>query len=352
MTGATDPDDPGCTGPYNGSDTAQEACFGPLSQPEATYGGIGSLVPALSADGNRVLFLTSAPARDVTQGITLDLFVTDMRAGLTRKASTVELTREGTSRDPVASSPIESATLSADGRFAALVTQRTRFLAPSPPLISSVRTTPGFAELYLLDLQAGTLERVVRGRDGADADGNVLGTPSLSDDGTRVAYLSAAANLFFGDANGRTDAFVSDWLPVAPPADETAEPPSDPVESLPPPPAAVTVRKLGVTVRKSGVREVRLEVRAPAAGKVTVRIRGRVPDADGRPRGTSKLLGSATRTVRKASRVVITIKLAKRYRSALRRAGSITGQAAVEFKPKKGDARSRTLSVKFREKRA
>jgi hypothetical protein len=192
----------------------------------------------------------------------------------------------------------------------------------------------------------------VRGRAGEDADGNVLGAASLSDDGTRVAYLSASDNLFFGDANGRTDAFVSDWLPVAPPADETAEPPADPVESLPPPPAVVTVRKLGVTVRRSGVREVRLEVQAPAAGKVTVRVRGRVPDADGRPRGSSKVLGSADKTVRKASRVVVTVKLAKRYRSALRRAGSITGQAAVDFKPRKGDGRSRTLSVKFREKRA
>ena len=66
----------------------------------------------------------------------------------------------------------------------------------------------------------------------------------------------------------------------------------------------------------------------------------------------SKLLGSANKTVRKTSRAVITIKLAKRYRSALRRAGSITAQAAVEFNPRKGDARSRTLSVKFREKRA
>ena len=58
----------------------------------------------------------------------------------------------------------------------------------------------------------------MRATDGGEADGNVLGTPSLSDDGTRVAYLSAASNLFFGDANGRTDASVSDWLPVAPPA--------------------------------------------------------------------------------------------------------------------------------------
>ncbi len=92
--------------------------------------------------------------------------------------------------------------------------------------------------------------------------------------------------------------------------------------------------RLTVSVRRAGAQAVRLEVRAHAAGRLTVRVRGRVPDADGRPRGSAKLLGSLNRTVKKAGRVTVTVKLAKRYRGALRRAGSIAGQASVELVPK------------------
>ena len=352
ITGAADVDDPACSGPFTPNETAEGPCYGPLTQPESGVGGIAEAIPSLSADGTRVLFVTAVSPRPLTQGLTLDLFLTDMRAGVSRKAGTLELTREGTSRDPVASSPVERATLSADGRFAAIVTQRTRFLAPSPPLTSSVRTTAGFSELYLLDLAGTSIERVVRGRDGADADGNVVGTPSLSDDGTRVAFLSAATNLFHGDANGRTDAFVADRLAAAPPVAEPAEPPLEPVEALPPEPEPPRVPRLAVSVRRAGAQAVRLEVRAHAAGRLTVRVRGRVPDADGRPRGSAKLLGSLNRTVKKAGRVTVTVKLAKRYRGALRRAGSIAAQASVELVPKRGDRRSRTLTVRFRAKRS
>jgi hypothetical protein len=114
----------------------------------------------------------------------------------------------------------------------------------------------------------------------------------------------------------------------------------------------VPVKRLPVTVRKAPIREVRIEVRAPSAGKLTVRVRGRVPDSDGRPRGSSKLLGSANQTVKKAGKIVVTIKLAKKYRTALKRAGSISAQAAVQLTPKAGKASSRTVTVRFREKRS
>ena len=91
-----------------------------------------------------------------------------------------------------------------------------------------------------------------------------------------------------------------------------------------------------MTVRKAGVREVRLEVRAPAGGKLAVRVRGRVPDADGRPRGSSKLLASVNQTLKKAGKVVVTVKLAKKYRPTLKRAGAIAATAAVELTPKTG----------------
>jgi hypothetical protein len=351
ITGASDPDDPACTDGFNGSPTAQGPCFGPLSQPEAAIGGIGSTVPALSADGTHVLFLTGAPPRPLTQGIALDLFETDMSDGRSRKAGTIELTREGTSRDPVAGAPIESATLSADGRFAAIVTQRTRFLLPALHLTSDVRTTQGINDLYLVNLHAGTIERATRGFRGEDSDGNVLGTPSLSDDGTRVAFLSGATNLFFGDANGRTDAFVADWQAVAPPVSDPEEPP-EAAEPLPAPTPAPPSRKLAVSVRRAPAGQVKLEVKATVAGKLAVEVRGRLPDADGRPRGSAKLLGSAKRTVRKPASVVVTVKLARKYRSRLRKAGTIAASASVVLTPKTGAARTRSITVRFRDKRA
>ena len=89
-------------------------------------------------------------------------------------------------------------------------------------------------------------------------------------------------------------------------------------------------------MRKAPGGKVRLQVRAPRKGKFAVAIRGRVPDSDGRLRGPARLLGSASKTVKKAGTVTLEVKLAKRYVSVARREKKLDGRATVIFKPVSG----------------
>lgn len=87
-------------------------------------------------------------------------------------------------------------------------------------------------------------------------------------------------------------------------------------------------------------------------GKLRVEVRGRVPDADGRPRGTAKLLASKSVTVKKPGTVRVDLTLTKRYRSALRKAGKIQARATAALTPASGgSAYERALTVKFTAKR-
>ena len=124
------------------------------------------------------------------------------------------------------------------------------------------------------------------------------------------------------------------------------EPPLEPAAEPFDPPPAVAAR-LRVTVRKAPAGRVRLQVRAPRRGKFAVAVRGRVPDADGRLRGTAKLLGSTRKTVRKAGAVTLEVKLAKRYTAVARREKRLDGRATVTFTPDSGAPLTGATSVRF-----
>src|SRR5262249_46456423 len=96
ITGETDPDDPACAGTYQPSFDALGPCYGPLAYPEQGFGSITGAPPALSSDGRRVAFLVASPPRGISTGAIPDLWIADMRQGVTRKAGSSELTREGT----------------------------------------------------------------------------------------------------------------------------------------------------------------------------------------------------------------------------------------------------------------
>ena len=73
---------------------------------------------------------------------------------------------------------------------------------------------PNARELYVVDLQERTFERVTQSSaNGGDTDGAVLDGATISADGNRVAFVSFAGNLFRGDANQRPDAFVATRQP-------------------------------------------------------------------------------------------------------------------------------------------
>jgi len=347
ITGLADPDDPGCSPDAQVSfdQGASGPCFGPLTEQEANRANIGAQLPALSADGRRVAFLTGAgPRPNSTTAPGLDLFVTDMSPGLSRKASTTELTREGTVGDAATGAPIESLAMSSDGRRLALTSTRTSFALPALRTIGTGRTAPGPRELYVVDLPARTIERATRGYGGDDIDADVANGVTLSSDGSRVAFTSLAGNLFFGDGNQRADAFVA--TRQAEPAEAGGGP------ALAAPPDTVLVDSddappsLPVRARTRRDGSVELMVRVPAAGGLRATARARV----GRPR-RSRALATVGGRARMGGRVRLLLRPVRRYRPELNRRRRLVARASVSFVAARGARRiTGSARVTFRRK--
>jgi hypothetical protein len=344
ITGPADLDDPDC--PAGGSvttdPTATGPCYGPLTGPERTGADITNQLPALSADGLTVAFVTGAGPRPVnTTGLGHDVWVTSMAPNQSRKEASRELSREGPLGDVNLSSPIESIVLSADGRHLALTTTRTAFALPVLSLIGARRQVAGRRELYVADLATGTIELVTRSSSGGDANGDVANGVSISADGSRLAFISSASNLFFGDANERADAFTVARQPEPQPA-----PPGGPgtgggsgagdaiLEDL----GGDDVRRLAVGARSLRRGVVRLRVRAPAAGSITASARARVGAGRGR-RGAQRTVARATRFTPKAGLITLRLRLVRRYRGELRRRDRIAARVRVTFFPSRGGRR-------------
>lgn len=351
ITGIADLDDSSCSASATIVDnpSATGPCYGPLAQVEAYVGGIVSQVPAISHDGWRIAFLTNATPRAQPQtGFGGDLYVTDMSPGISRKAGTVELTREALGSIG-ANEPLEGVAISGDGRWVAVTTFRRTFSLPALRATGPARGDGSARELYVVDLASRTIERVLRARGGGDSDGSVGVLPSLDGSGRRATFLSAASNLFFGDANGRFDAFTADRLD-APPAEPEPPAPSEPpvsggdaADDSP-----LEVRSIVAGARKAKPGRVRLRVVAPAAGSLQIAVRGRLPGAGGRPAGKARLLAAAEKERKRRGTVTVEMKLKSAFRSKLRSAGKITAQATVEFSASSGDLYRRIVTVQFR----
>jgi hypothetical protein len=338
ITGLADPDDPGCPpeATTNFDQTSIGPCYGPLTDQESNRAGIVAQLPALSGDGYTVAFLTGAGPRPLPfTGSGLDLYVTDMRPGLTRKASTVELTRDTVGSDPTTSPPVDSLAISSGGRYLALTTARTRFALPALQLLGEPRSVAGVRELYVVDLQARTLERVSHSYSGGDIAADVQNGVTISSDGARVAFTSFAGDLFFGDANQSTDAFIVTRRP-------------DPSGGS----AATGVGGRGVsTIETSrGGPQIGIRVRPKDGGVIVLTVS--VPDAGGvkavgearagdprKPRTLATVSGRARGTGR--ADVRLTLRPVRRYRPELRRRGEIRGRVLVTYLASRGGRRAK-----------
>ena len=346
ITGVADPDDPACPpGSFSNFDQFSTGpCYGPLTDQEANRTSISGQLPALSGDGNKVAFLTGAGPRPLgATGPGLDLFVTRMDAGLSRKAATVELTRDTVGTDAATASPLGSIAMSTDGRYLALTTVRTNFVLPALSLLGEPRPVPGPRELYVADLAAGTVERATRSYAEGDIGADVLNGPTLSADGSRVAFASFASNLFFGDANQTTDAFVVERTPGDPPGPPPARSGGggeSSIEERRGPSIRVRVKE-----RPGGI--VQLTVSVPEAGGVKAVAKA----AAGRPRRQRTLATSSGRARGTArSEVKLLLKPVERYRPELRRRGVIAGRAIVTYVAARGGRRaSATRTIAFRQ---
>ena len=90
--------------------------------------------------------------------------------------------------------------LTPDGRFCV-------FTSAAYNLVSG--DTNGYRDVLLFDRATGGLERVSLTSSGAEPTGDSQ-HPALSDDGRMVAFQSFASNLAAGDSNGTWDVFVTD----------------------------------------------------------------------------------------------------------------------------------------------
>lgn len=150
--------------------------------------------PRISADGRYIVF--ECEATDVWSGVDdnsqPDVFRYDTVTGNTQLVS---IAVDGTPGNWTSTEP----DVSADGRFVA-------FTSAASDLVSS---GPTIRAVYVRDMTLGVTELISVGV-GGQLPNDASWQPALSPDGRYVAFVSRAANLVPGDANGIQDVFVHD----------------------------------------------------------------------------------------------------------------------------------------------
>jgi Tol biopolymer transport system component len=151
----------------------------------------------ISADGRFVLFLSSASnlATNGGNGRFLDVFLRD-RTNNTTTLVSVDLTGTGGGNGH-SISPV----ISTDGRYIAFESEASNLVA---------NDTNGVSDVFLRDLQSGTTRLLSENNAGTGAGNGASSTPLISADGRHVAFVSAASDLVASDTNAALDIFVRD----------------------------------------------------------------------------------------------------------------------------------------------
>jgi hypothetical protein len=150
--------------------------------------------PTISSDGRFVAFESEASnlvASD-TNGF-IDAFVHDLQTGATERVSVNSSGKQGNLESGFPS-------IRSDGRFVA-------FQSLASDLVAN--DTNNTSDVFVRDLRTGATERVSVSSSEAQAD-NWSDRPSISFDGSFVAFESIATNLAANDTNGFRDVFVRD----------------------------------------------------------------------------------------------------------------------------------------------
>lgn len=153
-----------------------------------------STSPSLASDGKRVAFLSSATNLDPADTDNLpDVYYKDLASGAVVLAT---VRQDGVKANGESTSPA----LSADGTRIAFVSTATN-LDPAD--------RDALADTYVKDLSTGKLMLASTGSDGQKADAGSE-RPTLSGDGSRVAFTSRARNLDPADRDEIADVYVKD----------------------------------------------------------------------------------------------------------------------------------------------
>ncbi len=151
--------------------------------------------PAISYDGRYVAFSSLAPnlVPGDTNG-TWDVFLRDRQAGATKRVSVA-------TGGAQSNGPSETPAVSYDARYVAFESQATN--------LDPADTTPK-KDIYLRDVVQETTTRVSVPLDPSAPTDDDSTMPSVSSDGSTVAFTSLASNLDPGDTPGTYDVFVRD----------------------------------------------------------------------------------------------------------------------------------------------
>ena len=150
--------------------------------------------PSISSDGRYVTFRSQSTSilPSATNGYA-QIFRRDRQTGAVTLVSATSAGVQGTAHSG-------RAALSGDGRYIA-------FETTAENLVSG--DTNGFFDVYVRDMQLGTVTKVSGAPFSEQGDGDAI-LPSISNDGRYVAFPSEATNLVANDDNDRSDTFVYD----------------------------------------------------------------------------------------------------------------------------------------------
>ncbi len=165
-------------------------------------GNNSSNIPSISDDGRFVAFRSAAsnldPA-DAASTVSNDIYVRDLELNTTTLVSR----QNGFDGEKANGANSDTPSISADGRYVAFQSNATN-LDPADADVAD--------DIFVRDLQENTTTLASRagGSSGEKGD-NFSRKPSISDDGLRVAFRSAAGNLHPDDTDfGFSDVFVRD----------------------------------------------------------------------------------------------------------------------------------------------
>lgn len=354
VLGDVDPADPVCDGtahpgPSEPPYTAPGPCESPLVATQAAVNGDADAPSAwLSGDGNTAAFTSDAYAFRAAQLLGNQYPASgfaDLRTGVTRKAGLREYA-------------VTLQAFSADGRW--LVGGPARPDRPGP--LSADSDRPGLCGtescIEATDVAANTSRIAVLGYDGLalrraagprPVDGELpidVLQPTISADGSRIAFATDANTVFFGDTNGAADVFVVDRVERSlPPGQQLVPPPPTPFSTSPRYALAVRVSR-----RKNGT--LRVFVTVPAAGRLSVRATTRPAKRSSKRRAKrrpKRLVAQVSGRQRGPGMAKLTLRARARYRSATRRRAGLDVTVDVRFTPSaRGPALRQRVPAKFR----
>jgi hypothetical protein len=316
--------------------------------------GVGGIdgVPQLSADGRSVALIGNPTEAT-------NVFLAHMGEGmgsgeveqLTREISVNPTNPAGvTNVEPYVplNGHIWDLAISPDGQRIAFATARQQFPLAPPNLITPRPAQLGLVELYLIDREGETLQRVTHGYGGigeassaptgAAQNGAGADSPSFGAGGSRIAFASSASNLVRGDGNEASDAFVVED------GEASQGPGPGSISPGPPPISREQPWQLTLSAFSLPSGAVRLVAVVPAAGTVRARAKGAL-GADAAPRD---LAGAQRRALAaNGGAVKLTLKLPSRLRGLAHSKEGLYAMARVSFHRRGQKALRGELQVRF-----